>query len=67
MFAWLAGESGVVRALRRHLINERGVDKRSIEFTGYWRLNMTQDDPPTEEDLAEAQERLADAQAPENG
>jgi NADPH-dependent ferric siderophore reductase len=61
MFAWLAGESGVVRTLRRHLLNERKVDKRSIDFTGYWRPRLTQDDPPTEEDIAEAQERLAEA------
>jgi NADPH-dependent ferric siderophore reductase len=64
VFAWLAAESGTVRALRRHLINERGIDKRSIDFTGHWRLALTQDDAPTPEDLAEAKERLADAAAP---
>ncbi len=63
VFAWLGGESGAVRALRRHLVDDRGVDKRSIDFTGYWRLRLTQDDAPTEEDLAEARERLADARA----
>jgi NADPH-dependent ferric siderophore reductase len=59
-FAWLAGESGAVRSLRRHLVDERGLDKRSIEFAGHWRLKLTQDDAPTEDDLAEARERLAD-------
>lgn len=63
VFAWLAGEASAVRALRRHLIQERGVDKRVIDFTGHWRLKLTQDDAPTEEDLAEARERLADARA----
>ncbi|MEU4803884.1 siderophore-interacting protein [Actinosynnema sp. NPDC023587] len=58
-FAWLAGEAGVVRALRRHLIDDRGVDKRRIDFTGYWRLALAQDDAPTDDDLAEAQERVA--------
>jgi hypothetical protein len=58
VFAWLAGESGAARSLRRHLVDERGVDKRAIEFNGYWRLRLTQDDAPTTEDLAEAQERL---------
>jgi NADPH-dependent ferric siderophore reductase len=58
VFAWLAAESGTVRALRRHLVDERGVAKRSIEFTGHWRLKLTQDDAPTPEDLAEAQERF---------
>ncbi|SDX63191.1 NADPH-dependent ferric siderophore reductase, contains FAD-binding and SIP domains [Amycolatopsis xylanica] len=56
--AWLAGEAGIVRTLRRDLV-ARGVDKKSIEFAGYWRLKLTQDDAPTPEDLAEAQERMA--------
>ncbi|AJT68900.3 hypothetical protein T261_7302 [Streptomyces lydicus] len=62
-FAWLAGEAGAVRALRRHLVEERGLAKTAIDFTGYWRCKLTQDDAPTEEDLAEAQERIATAQA----
>ncbi|CRK56711.1 iron-chelator utilization protein [Alloactinosynnema sp. L-07] len=62
VFAWLGGESGAVRALRRHLVNDRGIDKRAIDFAGYWRLKLTQDDAPTEEDMAEAMERVADAQ-----
>jgi NADPH-dependent ferric siderophore reductase len=37
VFAWLAGEQSVVRDLRRYLIEERGVDKSDIDFTGYWR------------------------------
>ncbi|MFY1692262.1 siderophore-interacting protein [Plantactinospora sp. WMMB782] len=61
--AWLAGEAGTVRALRRHLVDDRGLPKRSIDFAGYWRRNLTQDDDPTAEDLAEARERLAEAGA----
>jgi NADPH-dependent ferric siderophore reductase len=57
--AWLAGEAGTVRALRRHLVAQRGVPKRSIEFAGYWRRTLTQDDAPTEQDMAEARERVA--------
>lgn len=60
-YAWLGGEASAVRALRRHLVGERGLDKRSVDFTGYWRLSLTQDDDPTEADLAEARERLAGA------
>ncbi|OKI01354.1 NADPH-dependent ferric siderophore reductase [Streptomyces sp. CB02923] len=60
VFAWLAGEAGAVRALRRHLVDDRGLDKRAIDFTGYWRRSLSQDDAPTEEDLAEARERLAE-------
>ncbi|MFW5418407.1 SIP domain-containing protein [Nocardiopsis sp. CNT-189] len=65
LFAWLAGEAGAVRSLRRHLVGERGADKRSIDFTGYWRRRLTQDDAPTEEDMAEARERIALAGAEE--
>ncbi|MFD4027893.1 siderophore-interacting protein [Streptomyces sp. NPDC058576] len=66
-FAWLAGEAGVVRALRRHLVNDRGLDKRAIDFSGYWRVKLTQDDAPTADDMAEAQERLAEYQAAADG
>jgi NADPH-dependent ferric siderophore reductase len=59
-FAWVAGEASVVRALRRHLLQDRGLDKRAVDFAGYWRRNLTQDDAPTDDDLAEAQERLAE-------
>ncbi|MEV7970892.1 siderophore-interacting protein [Sphaerisporangium sp. NPDC088356] len=74
VFAWLAGEAGTVRALRRHLVGDRGVDKRSIDFTGYWRLKLTQDDAPTQEDLTDAgelveraRELTAEAHAQDNG
>jgi NADPH-dependent ferric siderophore reductase len=36
-FAWLAGEQAAVRDIRRHLVEDRGVPKEDIEFTGYWR------------------------------
>lgn len=61
-FAWLGGEAGAVRGLRRHLVGERGIDKRQIDFTGYWRRKLTQDDAPTEEDMAEAKEKIAAAE-----
>ncbi|MFD4656392.1 siderophore-interacting protein [Kitasatospora sp. NPDC058444] len=56
---WLAGEAGAVRTIRRYLVEQEGVAKESIDFTGYWRHRLTQDDAPTAEDLADAQERLA--------
>jgi NADPH-dependent ferric siderophore reductase len=58
VFAWLAGEAGTVRALRRSLV-ARGVPKNAIEFTGYWRSRLSQDDALTEADMADLQERLA--------
>lgn len=36
-YAWLAGEAGVIRGLRRHLVRDVGVDKRSVTFMGYWK------------------------------
>ncbi|WP_425554910.1 SIP domain-containing protein [Kitasatospora putterlickiae] len=59
----MAGEASAVRTLRRHLLEERGVPKASVEFSGYWRHRFTQDDAPTAEDLADAREKLAQAQA----
>ncbi|MEU5986985.1 SIP domain-containing protein [Streptomyces sp. NPDC047434] len=50
--------SYAVRAVRRPLVGERGYDRRSIDFAGYWRRRLTQDNTPTPEDLAEARERL---------
>jgi len=43
VYAWLAGEAGVVKGLRRHLVQERGVDRRSVAFMGYWRDGKTSD------------------------
>lgn len=36
-FTWIAAESHVARAIRRHLMSERGIDKRWIKAAGYWR------------------------------
>lgn len=38
LYAWLAGEAGAIKQLRRHLVAEHGVDRRAIAFMGYWRL-----------------------------
>ncbi|GEB52975.1 MULTISPECIES: siderophore-interacting protein [Streptomyces] len=42
-YAWLAGEAGTVKALRRHLVRDRGLDRRAVKFTGYWRLGATEE------------------------
>lgn len=34
---WLAGEASVVTSIRRHFVNERGVPKADVTFTGYWK------------------------------
>ncbi|MGY2127360.1 siderophore-interacting protein [Blastococcus sp. SYSU DS0617] len=43
VYAWLAGEAGVVKGLRRHLVQEAGVDRRSVAFMGYWREGRQSD------------------------
>jgi NADPH-dependent ferric siderophore reductase len=35
--AWLSGESACVKELRTHLLNDRGLDRRAVYATGYWR------------------------------
>ncbi|MEU2181530.1 siderophore-interacting protein [Streptomyces thermolilacinus] len=42
-YVWLAGESGSVKALRRHFVNERGFDRRRVTFVGYWRKGVSED------------------------
>lgn len=37
LYAWFAGEAGVIKALRRHLVGELGVDRSAVSFMGYWR------------------------------
>jgi iron complex transport system ATP-binding protein len=36
-YAWIAGEAATVRTLRRHLVQDLGIDRRSVAFMGYWR------------------------------
>ncbi|WP_240613180.1 siderophore-interacting protein [Brachybacterium endophyticum] len=36
-YAWIAGEAGVVKTLRRYLVREVGVDRKQVAFMGYWR------------------------------
>jgi NADPH-dependent ferric siderophore reductase len=40
LYAWIAGESGVVGGLRRHLVRELGIDRRQVAFMGYWRRGV---------------------------
>ncbi|MFI7414813.1 siderophore-interacting protein [Streptomyces sp. NPDC049627] len=42
-YVWIAGESGQVKALRRHFVGERGIDRRRVTFVGYWRHGMTEE------------------------
>ena len=40
LYAWIAGESAVVTALRRYLVKELGMDRRQVAFMGYWRRGV---------------------------
>ncbi|MGW2510142.1 siderophore-interacting protein [Streptomyces scopuliridis] len=42
-YAWIAGESATVKAIRRHLVGERGFDRGAVKFTGYWRRGASED------------------------
>jgi NADPH-dependent ferric siderophore reductase len=37
LYAWIAGESGAIKTIRRQLVGEHGVDRRAVAFMGYWR------------------------------
>lgn len=39
-YAWIAGEAATVKAARRMLVSEHGVDRKRVAFMGYWRLGQ---------------------------
>jgi len=41
-YAWLAGEAGVIKELRRLLVRGHGVDRSRVAFMGYWRLGRAE-------------------------
>jgi len=41
-YAWLAGEASVIKRLRRFLVTETGIHRRSVAFMGYWRLGRAE-------------------------
>jgi len=41
-YAWVAGESAMIKAARRHLVNAVGLPKASISFQGYWKRGEPQ-------------------------
>lgn len=38
VYAWVAGEQSTVTQVRRHLVGERSMDRRSVYFCPYWIL-----------------------------
>ncbi len=43
MATMVAGETGVVRDLRLYLRGERGLDRRDVYASGYWRIGLAED------------------------
>jgi NADPH-dependent ferric siderophore reductase len=41
LYAWIAGESWLVKALRRSLVTELEVDRVQVAFMGYWREGVS--------------------------
>jgi NADPH-dependent ferric siderophore reductase len=56
--AFVHGEAGAVRVIRRHLVLERGLPTTALSASGYWKLRRTD-----EEWRAEKREWMAQADA----
>jgi NADPH-dependent ferric siderophore reductase len=41
--AFVHGEAGAVRGVRRHLVDERGVAREALSVSGYWRRGLNED------------------------
>lgn len=41
LYAWIAGESWLVKALRRSLVSELNFDRAHVAFMGYWREGVS--------------------------
>jgi NADPH-dependent ferric siderophore reductase len=41
-YAWVAGESSMIKSVRRHLVNVVGMPKAAISFQGYWKRGEAQ-------------------------
>ncbi|MFI1048706.1 siderophore-interacting protein [Streptomyces griseoruber] len=52
-YVWIAGESGSVKALRRHFVQECGIDRRRVTFVGYWREGLTEEQLREREGVSE--------------
>lgn len=41
-YAWVAGESGMIKQIRRHLVSTVGLPKAAVSFQGYWKRGEAQ-------------------------
>jgi NADPH-dependent ferric siderophore reductase len=59
--AFVHGEAGAVRSLRRHLVADRGVAKERLSLSGYWRRGKDEDGWQAEKrDIAIAERAAAE-------
>lgn len=42
LYAWLAGEAGCIKELRRFLVRDAGMHRSDVAFMGYWRLGRSE-------------------------
>jgi len=42
LYAWLAGEAGCIKELRRFLVRDTGLHRTDVAFMGYWRLGRSE-------------------------
>jgi len=40
--AWIAGEAGCIKELRRYLVRDAGLDRHDVAFMGYWRTGKAE-------------------------
>ncbi|MEU1971889.1 siderophore-interacting protein [Microbacterium sp. NPDC019599] len=52
--AYIVGEQALPTGARRHLVNERGVDKDRVSFCGYWRVGAASPTPKAQQHATEA-------------
>ncbi|NUR25061.1 MAG: siderophore-interacting protein [Catenulispora sp.] len=43
LYVWIAGESGLVKTVRRHFVRDLGLDRSRVAFIGYWRLGASEE------------------------
>jgi NADPH-dependent ferric siderophore reductase len=41
-YAWVAGESSMIKLVRRHLVDTVGLPKAAVSFQGYWKRGEPQ-------------------------
>lgn len=45
---FVAGETGAMKAVRAHLLDDRGVDPARAYFSGYWKIGLVEDEHQVE-------------------